>query len=91
MASHIVPWAADTNNRLNPSNGICLNALYDKAFDRGLITFDNNYRTVLSNSIKNIENNRLLLEIQGKRLDLPEKFYPSQEFLEYHRNNIFVR
>lgn len=91
VASHIVPWAADTNNRLNPSNGICLNALYDKAFDRGLITFDNNYRTVLSNSIKNIENNRLLLEIQGKRLDLPEKFYPSQESLEYHRNNIFVR
>ena len=32
-ASHIVPWAKDAKNRLNPRNGLCLNALHDRAFD----------------------------------------------------------
>ncbi|MBQ9395727.1 MAG: HNH endonuclease [Proteobacteria bacterium] len=91
IASHIVPWSTDVNNRLNPSNGICLNALYDKAFDRGLITFDNNYCAVISSTVENSESNRLIFEIRGKQLEFPEKFYPSQEFLEYHRNNIFVQ
>ena len=31
-ASHIIPWRVDTTNRLNPRNGICLNALHDRAF-----------------------------------------------------------
>mgnify|MGYP002777016415 CR=1 FL=1 len=39
-ASHIVPWAADPANRLNPANGLCLNALHDRAFDRGWLTID---------------------------------------------------
>ena len=38
IASHIVPWSKDEKNRLNPMNGLCLNALHDKAFDIGLIT-----------------------------------------------------
>jgi putative restriction endonuclease len=38
IASHIVPWSKDEKNRLNPMNGLCLNALHDKAFDCGLIT-----------------------------------------------------
>jgi HNH endonuclease len=37
-ASHIVPWRVDEDNRTNPSNGLCLNALHDRAFDSGLIT-----------------------------------------------------
>jgi putative restriction endonuclease len=31
IASHIVPWAQDTKNRLNPQNGLCLSALHDRA------------------------------------------------------------
>ncbi|MBX3387813.1 MAG: HNH endonuclease [Phycisphaeraceae bacterium] len=37
-ASHIVPWKDDAKLRLNPRNGLCLNALHDAAFDRGLFT-----------------------------------------------------
>ncbi len=37
VGSHIVPWAEDEKNRLNPRNGLCLCVLHDKAFDRGLI------------------------------------------------------
>lgn len=39
LASHIVPWSRDKANRLNPSNGLCLSAIHDRAFDRGLISF----------------------------------------------------
>ena len=36
-ASHIVPWTVDVRNRTNPRNGLCLNAIHDRAFDCGLL------------------------------------------------------
>ena len=44
VASHIVPWSLDTKNRMNPRNGLCLNALHDRAFDRGLMTITADFR-----------------------------------------------
>jgi len=38
IASHIIPWSQDEKNRLNPRNGLCLNAMHDRAFDKGYIT-----------------------------------------------------
>ena len=45
IASHIKPWAESDpkTERVNPSNGLSLNALHDKAFDKGLITVTPNY------------------------------------------------
>ncbi len=48
VASHIVPWRSDEQNRLNPSNGLALSALHDKAFDLGLITISEDYRVIVS-------------------------------------------
>ena len=41
-ASHIVPWAQCQSDaaRLDVHNGLLLSALWDAAFDRGLVTFD---------------------------------------------------
>lgn len=41
-ASHIIAWSAcaDERERLNPENGLLLSALWDAAFDRGLVSFD---------------------------------------------------
>lgn len=41
-ASHIVPWAqcASDAERLNVHNGLLLSALWDAAFDSGLVTFN---------------------------------------------------
>lgn len=41
-ASHIVPWKDCTTDaeRLDVHNGLLLSALWDAAFDRGLVTFD---------------------------------------------------
>ena len=48
IASHIVPWSIDKSNRLNPSNGLCLSAIHDQAFDKGLISLSDDFRVVLS-------------------------------------------
>ncbi len=93
IASHIKPWAKDKKNRLNPSNGICLSATLDKAFDKGLITLNTNFEVILSDRLKSfskedffdIEINRF----ESKRMTLPKKFLPSEEFIKYHNAVIF--
>ncbi|WP_291380062.1 HNH endonuclease [Demequina sp.] len=47
VASHIVPWAADTEIRLDPSNGICLSTFVDRAFDSGYLTITPEGRTAV--------------------------------------------
>jgi putative restriction endonuclease len=48
-ASHILPWADCTDaQRLDVHNGLLLSALWDAAFDRGLISFADD-GTVLAN------------------------------------------
>ncbi len=41
-ASHIIPWSEceDDSQRLDVHNGLLLSALWDAAFDRALVTFD---------------------------------------------------
>lgn len=97
IASHIVPWSKDTKNRLNPMNGLCLNALHDKAFDSGLISINpDNYQIAISSKLKQkkifseaIESNFLVFE--NKQIYLPDKFLPAQEYLDYHMKNVFVK
>lgn len=50
VSSHIVPWSKNKENRLNPRNGLCLNSLHDKAFDRGFLTITPDYVVKLSSS-----------------------------------------
>lgn len=91
-ASHISPWALDKDNRLNPENGLCLSATYDAAFDRHLISFDEDYRLILSPSLKDYYTNQAFKEqfcrYQGARIAMPKRFYPSQELLEKHRRKL---
>jgi putative restriction endonuclease len=88
-ASHIVPWAEDPSNRLNPRNGLCLNALHDRAFDRGLmwveptlvVRVSEHLHEVTAQSKKTVE---WLLSFEGKRLILPQHFRPDRELLAKH-------
>jgi len=93
VASHISPWAFDSKNRLNPRNGLCLNALHDRAFDNGLITIDDELRVVVSNRIHKSKSptglKELLLNYAGKRIRVPSRFLPDPQLLSYHRQNIF--
>lgn len=93
VASHIVPWAKDEKNRLNPENGLCLNYLHDKAFDRGLITVDFDYRIKVSKYLQEFENNpsiqKFFLDYDEKPMMLPNRFLPNRDFLDYHNQQIF--
>lgn len=89
VASHIVEWSKDEKNRLNPMNGLALNALHDKAFDAGLITVDaNTYKIKISSFLKK-KNAPLSMKYNfenydGKEIFLPDKFLPSKIFLKVH-------
>jgi putative restriction endonuclease len=91
-ASHIVGWADDPDNRLNPANGLCLSATYDAAFDRHLISFDENYRLIFSSTLKEYYTNQAFkthfLALKGQTLTIPTRFKPSQEFLIKHREQL---
>ena len=97
LASHIIPWSDKTHKqeRLNPCNGICLSALYDKAFDQGLITISpDDYCVVLSSALRENETKEYYDKhfdcIKGQKLTLPTEYLPSREFLAYHRDKVFV-
>ena len=91
-ASHIVAWSDDKRNRLNPANGLCLSATYDAAFDRHLISFDENYRMIFSSILKEYYSNEAFktqfLAFEGKPLSRPKLFCPDQEFLQKHRSKM---
>lgn len=52
-ASHIVPWRVCESDaqRLDVHNGLLLSALWDAAFDKGLVTFADNGRPMFSPSL----------------------------------------
>lgn len=88
-ASHIVPWAEDPANRLNPRNGLCLNALHDRAFDRGMMWVEGDFIVRLSPKIceatsQSKQTVDWLLGFDGKRLLLPKDFEPDKSLLEKH-------
>lgn len=95
LASHIMPWSKSEEHRLNPENGICLSALYDKAFDRGLIGINQNYEVILSTSIKKKKDSSFYTNhfesIQKMKITEPLKYLPRKEFLEYHLDSIFEK
>jgi len=93
-ASHIVPWSKDIKNRTNPRNGLCLNAILDRAFDRGLITITSEFKVLVSSSIQSVVDpavHELISRYNGVKIYTPERFTPESPFLEYHRLHIFQR
>lgn len=96
IASHIKPWKVsdEKTERTNPCNGVCLNAFHDRAFDKGLITIDKDFKIIVSSSLKkaSMDDNtkKWLFSYSGEKIILPEKFIPSKEFLEYHNDVIFI-
>jgi putative restriction endonuclease len=89
VASHIVPWSIDTVNRLNPRNGLCLNALHDRAFDCGLMWIEEGFRVKVSPKLHAKPQNlngaaRWLSSFDGKHLILPKNFQPDPELLKQH-------
>jgi len=93
VASHIIPWAKREEERLNPENGICLSALYDRAYDKGYIGITEKYEIILSGGLKKKHKEeyhaRYFASLSGSKIVLPKKYYPKKDFLQFHMDEIF--
>lgn len=95
IASHIKPWRVsdEKTERTNPCNGLSLNALHDRAFDKGLITIDSHYRIINSKELQETrmdEETRQWFDYYDKKeIVLPDRFYPGKQFIEYHNDVVF--
>ncbi len=93
VASHIIPWAKDATLRTNPRNGLCLNALHDRAFDRGLLTVTGEGVVRLSECLLADSSPAAQLYFhpyEGETIREAGKFTAFPEFLDYHQREIFL-
>lgn len=94
IASHIKPWNVSSDiEKTNPCNGLCLNSLHDRAFDKGFLTVTPDNIIHISHNITDIYNgavvDRFFTIYDGKQIALPENFTPKREFLQYHNDVVF--
>lgn len=89
IASHIKPWRNSNNmERLDMFNGLLLTPNYDKLFDLGFISFDNNGEIIFSKEfpkserrILGIDNSTHLITVDDRHL----------EYLKFHRENLLIQ
>ena len=82
ITSHIKPWAeSSAEERVDPCNGILLCVLHDALFDKGFISFDDNYHVIFSSEV-DFEDQGISKELIS---DEPVKDAPSPEYLKEHR------
>ncbi len=94
IAGHIRPWGIDNTNRLNPCNGIAINALHDKAFENGYLTITPDFKILISPLL--MSQNTEVVETYFKKyhekaMILPKRFLPDRTFLEYHNQERFKK
>lgn len=90
IASHIKPWSvSDEGEKIDHNNGLALTPTYDRLFDQGFISFEDDGTILLSPYISPLNLKKLNLA-KGRQYNIP----PSEErrgYLNYHRKNIFKK
>jgi putative restriction endonuclease len=93
IAGHIKPWGIDEKNRLNPRNGIAINALHDKAFETGLLTITPEFTIKISSFLKKQSKVQTVqdyfIRYDNQPMKMPSRFLPDVEFLKYHNHERF--
>lgn len=93
VASHILKWSENKEHRLNPTNGLCLCNIHDRAFELGYIGINTDYSILISSELKQIKDQNTFSSLFGRHenqfIILPDKFYPNTDFLETHLNSTF--
>lgn len=91
-ACHIVPFSLTHDDKVN--NGIALCPNLHRAFDRGLLSIDQEYHILVSSQITESEDHPYSLKkLKGRKMRLPfgSRHYPSLKNLAWHRENWFKR
>jgi putative restriction endonuclease len=91
-ASHILSWACSPEHRVDPRNGLCLNVLHDRAFDRGLMFIGDRNEVHFSDELRSKPANKSedralewILSFEGRNISVPRRFRPDPRFLRQHR------
>lgn len=89
-ACHIIPFSMSNDDTI--SNGICLSPNLHRAFDRGLLTINEDYIVRISPSVNESNSPYGIIQFAGKQIDLPKevKLYPSTQNFSWHRKECFV-
>lgn len=88
IASHIVPWSADEEIRLDPANGICLSVLVDRAFENGYIVVEDDLTVRIAWGLVG-KDKRLadqLADFDGIKLAAPKSHPPKTDYLKRRRS-----
>lgn len=80
IASHIKPWKKSTNHeKIDKYNGLLLLPTYDRLFDLGYISFDDNGKIIISKLLNNFDklniDNNIIIDIKNN----------NKKYLKYHR------
>ena len=87
VASHIVPWSADQSIRLDPSNGICLSLLVDRAFEKGYLQIEDDL-TIRIDWDRVGDDQALRSQLgphDGLKLSAPSEGVPQPKYLQRRR------
>lgn len=89
ITSHIKPWVFSNNNeRLDLNNVFIFSPLYDKLFDKGLISFNNDKSLLISKELSKYNREKIDIFEGQIILDLPIK--NREKYLDFHRNKVFL-
>ena len=94
VASHIIPWAKDDENRLNPKNGLCLSSIHDRAFDQGFWTIGNHGEIIISEELKKDKSammEEMFFQYEGKQISESQSYVPGLKFIEFHQTYIYEK
>ena len=91
-ASHCKPWrdCGTNEERLSGENGVLLTPSIDHLFDRGFISFENKGELLISPVAHHTSLNRMGVPTT-ERLNVGSFSDGQKEFLEFHRNYVFLR
>lgn len=87
IASHIKPWAeSEPAEKLDVNNGLLLCPNHDSLFDKGLISFEDDGKIIMSENLS--ETDKFFLNVnENMKLNVREENKP---YLKYHRNKYFT-
>ena len=91
FASHITSWAYNDQERLNPKLGICLSALYNKAFDKERIGFDKSFQVVFSTNLQKHAGKEYFVPIEKIKLHVLQKYLLKHVLLKWNLDTIFEK
>lgn len=89
-ACHIVPFSESHDDTI--TNGIALCPNLHRAFDRGLIAVNDEYRVIISKSFKEDESSYVIKNFENQVIRLPkyQRYHPLMKNFQWHREKFEV-